>query len=561
MKFLINHIKQDMKLFLLLIFNLVLLAFFAPFRNFYIQKIIDSESFNILLSNVVVVIGLCIGVFLLESFSNITQSKSIQKLNLKIRSEVFNKIISTNINSFRGNNIADYMSNLTTDIKMITDDYFNAIFEIILYSGFILSSITMLASIHIGLLVIVLFQSIIVIILPKLIGSKLQILKGNLSNTIGKYMSRTKDFFSGFEVIKTFNIESKVRSGHDQINLSLAESEYKFSKTNLLGQATSSFINYIFFVLITSCSMYLLLSDKITFGMMIAATQMMIFITTPAAIISRNLIRIKSTKSIIDKIDKIINTEKNNDGNLIISKFESNITFENVSFSYNNDITVLNDVSINFEKGKKYAIVGTSGSGKSTLVKLILKYYSSYAGNIKVDDNEISDISTDSFYNICQTIHQNIFLFNDSIKNNICLYGEFTENELNEAMKKSGLLDVISRSQFNLENIVSEDGTNFSGGERQRIAIARALIRKPSIIILDEATSSLDNETAYLIEDDLLKIDELTLIVVTHKYNKNTLKKYDKIICLKDGKVVESGNFDELMNNKDYFYGLYSIQM
>lgn len=561
MTFITHQLKRNWKIILLLVLNLLALAFFAPLRNFLIQRIIDAKAMDALLKSVIVVLALCLFVFLLESLSNISQASALKNINLNLRREVYNQIISNNLATFRKNITSDYINTLTTDIKIISDDCFTPIFEVILYTGFILVSVIMLASVHFGLLIIVLFQSVIIIVLPRVIGSRLQKLRAAYSQSMGQYISRIKDFFTGFEVIKTFHIEEKVKQGHEEINESLADVEYKFSRMNMLGQSATSFINYIFFVFITGSSMVFLLRGHITFGQMIAATQMMIFITTPAAIISRNLVRIKSTMDIVAKVESIMKSKPVEDGTVHVNELNSSIVIDGVDYSYDGENNILKDISCTFEKGKKYAIVGTSGSGKSTLIKLILKYYSDYSGSIRFDDTEISEISSESFTNLCQTIPQSVFLFNDTIRNNICLYEDYRPDEITEAVKKSGLEHVIETSDSGLEEMVREDGGNFSGGEKQRIAIARALVRKPSIIVLDEATSSLDNITAYQIEEDLISLEDLTLIVVTHKYNKNTLNKYDQILCLKDGIIAESGTFDELIDKKGILYGLYSIQL
>lgn len=443
MAFIMGQLRRNWKIILLLVFNLLALAFFAPLRNFLIQRIIDAKAISTLLRSVVVVLALCLFVFLLESLSNVSQASAIRNISHNLRREVYNQVISNNLVSFRNNTTSEYINTLTTDIKIIADDCFTPIFEVILYSGFILVSIIMLASVHVGLLGIVLVQSVIIIVLPRLIGGRLQKLRAAYSERMGHYIARIKDFFTGFEVIKTFHIEEKVKEEHEEINEALSNIEYKFSRMNLLGQSATSFINYIFFVFITGSSMVFLLRGHITFGQMIAATQMMIFITTPAAIISRNLIRIKSTMDIVSKVESIMKAKPAEDGSVDVEKLDSAITLDGVSYSYDGVTNVLQDISCIFEKGKKYAVVGTSGSGKSTLIKLILKYYGEYSGSIQFDDTEIKHISSESFTNLCQTIPQSVFLFNDTVRNNICLYEEYTSDEIAEAVHKSGLAQVI----------------------------------------------------------------------------------------------------------------------
>jgi len=150
-------------------------------------------------------------------------------------------------------------------------------------------------------------------------------------------------------------------------------------------------------------------------------------------------------------------------------------------------------------------------------------------------------------------------MFDDSIKNNITLYNTYSDKDINNAIERSGLKILVNSLPQGINTSVGEGGCNLSGGEKQRIAIARALIRNTPILVLDEATSSLDNETAYNIESSILRLDNLTSLVVTHKLNKDILRKYDKIVAIKDGQVVEIGTFDQLINRRKYFYSLYNV--
>lgn len=536
------------------------LSFLAPYRNFLVRKVIDSTSVKELATNTTIVLAFCLGVYIFESLSNIAYSKVLKGSINHLRKDVFESIIQKNIKDFNQQNTASYISSLTNDIKIISDDYFNVFYELILYGGFIIFSIMLLGSVHLLLLLIVLLQSMVVLMYPRIIGARLQKLKGLVSNMMSDYNSKLNDFFSGFEVIKTFNIENKVFNAHKIKNEILSDSEYNSNKLNLIAQASSSFINHIFIIIIFSSSTYLLLHNKITFGLLIAATQMTIYITTPCGVISRNLLRIKSTKEVQNKLLNIINKKELKDGDIYIDKFKNKIVFENLTFSYNEHSNILNNINLTLYKGKKYAIVGSSGSGKTTLIRLLLKYYEDFSGRLLIDGIDIRDIKTEGYFKFCHTIHQNVFIFNDTMYNNICLYNDYSEEKIRIAVKKAGLEDLINKLEDGLQTFIYEDGHNLSGGEKQRIAIARALIKDPSFIAIDEATSNLDNETAYSIEESILNIQDLTALIITHKYNSSLLKKYDGIVCVKNGEIVESGSFDELINKKGYFYNLFSIQ-
>lgn len=210
-----------------------------------------------------------------------------------------------------------------------------------------------------------------------------------------------------------------------------------------------------------------------------------------------------------------------------------------------------------FQKGKSYAIVGGSGSGKSTLIKLILGYFNQYEGKVMIDSNELGDIKLESLYDVVSVIQQNVFLFDKSIEDNITLFKEFDKDKMEKAISLAGLSKLIKEKGKNYN--CGESGSNLSGGEKQRVSIARCLVRETPVLLMDEATAALDNETAFQVENEILDIDGLTRIIVTHKLQENLLRKYDEIICLREGKIEERGSFDALMENKGYFYSLAHI--
>ena len=220
----------------------------------------------------------------------------------------------------------------------------------------------------------------------------------------------------------------------------------------------------------------------------------------------------------------------------------------------------MDNINLTLEKNKKYAIVGESGSGKSTLIKLLMRYYNDYSGSILIDNNDLKSIYSSDLYKNISMIQQNVFMFDDSIKENIRLYSNHDDDDILKSCERAGLSKLINNLPNGIDSLVGENGNKLSGGEKQRIAIARALINNTQILILDESTSALVNETAYNLENSLLDLKDLTLVTVTHKLIKNILNKYDEIIVMKNGSVVEKGSFEYLLSQKGYFYSLYYIQ-
>jgi ABC-type multidrug transport system fused ATPase/permease subunit len=363
---------------------------------------------------------------------------------------------------------------------------------------------------------------------------------------------------------------------------------------------------------------YFVISGSITIGAVIAIAGLNGSIMTPIQYVSMNIANIKATKEIRDGLFNAVHP-----ADLYIRDKEANfsegIKLENLSFSYEapnasvspkkqisepkitmltpkpgqsvedmlaeiginmseatvldaSDITlealknIMNDpesvvppgaalknVNYTFKPGGKYAIVGGSGSGKSTLLRILMGYYDSYIGSARVGGNEIRDINRESLYKSLSMMHQNVFMLDDTLRNNITLYNPYSDDDYINAVRKAQLLPQGSETK------VGEGGNTLSGGERQRVAIARALIKGSEVIILDEATANLDNETAYSIEKALLDTPDLTCIFVTHRYTKELLCQCDGILVMRDGVLAESGTFDELYNMKEYFFSLYNV--
>ncbi|MFZ7822021.1 ATP-binding cassette domain-containing protein [Priestia sp. 40] len=220
---------------------------------------------------------------------------------------------------------------------------------------------------------------------------------------------------------------------------------------------------------------------------------------------------------------------------------------------------VLRDINLSIEKNKKYVIIGQSGCGKSTLIKLILGMNKGYNGEILWDKEELTKLDTTELTKLYSIIHQNIYLFNKSIRENILLFEDFNEEQINQALSISGVTEFI-KDQQGLDNNVGESGGNLSGGQKQRIAVARGLIRNKPILVIDEGTSALDLKTSYSIEDKLLNFNNLTIIAITHKLNPELLRRYDEVIYMEGGRIAEKGPLDELVQNRGAFYKFYSLR-
>lgn len=550
----------------LLILNLIISIVYSAlgvYFAFILGKIVDiSVSGNILEFQNALRQGILLMVVnaIFAYFIRIFRGKYIKNTMIRLKGDVFDSILSKDISSFGSENTANYISALNNDTNLIEQDYFINILTSFQYlSLFILGTYSIFRlNIYIALATFVI--GFIPLFIPVFFQKKMAKKKEEYSNSLSGFTTKIKDIFSGFEVVKSFNIEGKTKEDFNSSNNDVEKKKYDSTKMEATVNSISNFFGAMIFSVPLGLGTYLVLQGRFTTGGMLTAVQLMNYIVDPILNFSAIINKIKGIKPINEKLIDIIDNSNEKDTGLAKEGFRDSIQIDNLSFAYNSDRDILKNISLEIKKGEKIAIVGRSGSGKSTLLKLLLNYYNDYRGEIFIDGLELNSIKTSSIYEIMSIIQQNVFMFDDSIKSNIGLYGDYSNNEINKAIIDSGLKDLIDSLPQGMDTSVGENGSNLSGGEKQRVSIARALIKNTPIILLDEATAALDAETAYEIEDALLNIEGLTSLVVTHKLRPDLLERFNKIIVLEGGEIIERGSFKELLERKGFFHSLYSLE-
>ena len=503
---------------------------------------------------------LMILMFLSEYMDGLIMSKYIKNTINYLRTDIFSKLIDKEIKDFSLDNSGKYISILFNDIKLIEDSFLNNIFQVISSLISFTISLVVLFAINPIIVVFITIFGILGFVIPNALTKKLIVEKNNYSTNLEEITSVTKDLFSGFEVIKGFNISNKINQVFRNSSNNVETSKRKSSILEAIIRGFSVSFSVTIYLGVLLLGGYLMYKENISVGTAIIIIQLSTHIVGPVKTSISLINQIKSVSLIAKKIEDIIEVSNENEEELELTSFENNIEVKNLNFSYTDERKALNNVNLTFEKNKKYAIVGESGCGKSTLIKLLMRYYTDYEGSINIDNKDLLSIYSSDLYKNMSMIQQNVFMFDDTIKENIKLFSNRTDEEVLKTCERAGIISLINRLQNGIDSLVGENGNKLSGGEKQRIAIARALINHTKILILDESTSALDNETAYNLESSLLSLDDLTLIVVTHKLIKSILLNYDEIIVMKDGKVIEKGTFNELIDLKGYFYSLYYLQ-
>ncbi len=501
--------------------------------------------------------GILIG--LLYFIYDILSKMFIRNLLRMLRNKAFFGILRRNYKDFNSKNTADYISVLTNDMKLIEENYIVPLLLIFQYG--VMFIVTVIFLLYLSPLVTlgIFISMLLICIVPSLFGKALEKKQLELSNRLSFFTSKLKDIFSGYDVIRSYNLKDSIGKEFEEENNNLANTKFAADKIFVINESLSQTLGMGTQFVAIFLSSYLVIKGNLTMGMLIAIVQLSGTFVQPVIMIMSNLPKLNSVKPIIKRIDEFSTYKDNDFTGKDKPNFNNNLEVSNLSFSYGNGRSIINDISLKIDKNKKYAIVGGSGCGKSTLIKLMLGYYSDFSGNIKFDGNSIKNLNIEQLNKMISIIHQNVYMFDKTIEDNICLYKEFSEEQINDVLKLSGANKFIEETSNGLNYLVGENGSNLSGGQRQRIAIARALIQQTPILVLDEGTSAIDMQTAYDIESKLLNIKDLTLITITHKMSEELLSLYDEIIYMENGQIVESGNLKELLEKKEKFFNFYTV--
>ena len=560
MKQLTKYHKKSFYTFM--IFNIL-----VPLTNiafaYSIKIIIDSGmSQNREALTQAILIG-AIVIFIYASLNFISlrlRNKLVRQIMSRYKNKVFKSILDSDYREFSKEKSGKFISILTENMKKIEQDYLHQYFNI---SKNISLMIFSLVAMFIGnwfLTLLVIIASIIPMMISGFIGQKSASLQNSSIIADQKYLAKVKDILAGFLVIKSFNVKEAIRQDYKNESEKLDEIYFIKGKFDVLSNVISQLSGMIVFLVAFGGGMYLVFGGHTTIGSVTAIVQLVNFVVMPLNEIGMGMSKFREGQATLNsfEVKDVIELQTGKTKEY----FDDVISFSNVDFFYPNaEKKIFNNLSLQIKKGEKIAIVGMSGSGKSTLLNLLLRFYDVTSGYISIDNQDLQAISAESLYNLMTIVQQDVYIFDDTLRANITLNQFFTDEEIRQAVQQSGLESYVLDNESGLQALCGENGSNLSGGQKQRVSIARALIRKTPILLLDEATSSLDNQVTTEIESSILDIQNLTALVVTHKLNENILKRYDRILFMKAGVIVEDGSFCDLMDRRGEFYKLFELSV
>jgi ATP-binding cassette, subfamily B, bacterial MsbA len=482
----------------------------------------------------------------------------------RLRSELYHKILHLPIGYFTEKRKGDLISRITNDIGEVENSVVGAL------EGWVRDPLTILVNFAFLFYLspqLTLFLLVFIPVIGFIIGRVTRSLKKQSAEAAIKYgesVSVLDETLSGLRVIKAFNIEPLLRSKFFKINSELLTAKNKIGYRRDLASPMSEFLGVVVFASILWYGGSRILTGSIPLEGSAFLGYLALFynIINPAKTLSTSFSNMQKGTAAIDRIEEVLqtpNTVDENPGGKKILSFNDKIEFRNVRFSYD-DAVILDNINLVIEKGKTIALVGSSGAGKSTLADLVPRFHDVTSGELLIDGVNIKDYSLSSLRGMMSIVTQEPILFNDTIAENLKLgKPDATEQEIVQAAQVANAHDFIIRKEKAYDSNIGDRGTKLSGGERQRLTIARALVKNPPILILDEATSSLDTESERLVQDAINKMmQNRTSIVIAHRLS--TIRHADEIIVLQRGKIVERGTHEQLIIQNGFYKKLVEMQ-
>ena len=487
-------------------------------------------------------------IYTINSLIDLIKEKKRVDISAKIQyflsEQSFSHLMKLRVNYFNNTNYAETLNNINMDINQMTSVADSSVFFVITQAFSMTGGIIGLFIIDFRMTILVLLFIPIKCVVMKYFAKKQKQIMDEFIKKNQKYAKWFGDTVGGVREVKLFNILDRKHEEFDQNQKDIIE---KQKQMNMLGQwntITDSLMVQFLSTLLYILGANLVFDLQLSVGSVFAFITYSSYVTGPiSAILNIGYLLsgiIPSTKRYYAFMD----LEEETDNGETAALCPDDLKLQQVSFAYEKEKYVLKDVDILFAKGSKTAIIGRNGSGKTTIINLLTRMYEPTSGKIMLGTEDISELPLPEYRNMVSVVSQQIYLFNDTIRNNICLYKRVDDVIVEEACKDSGLEDFIK--EVSLDYVVGQNGAMLSGGQKQKIALARALIHDKPIVIFDEATSNTDAYSEQQINGLLdTKLKEKTVIVITHK--KEILNKVDQIVVLKEGVVIDNGTYDELV--------------
>ena len=556
--------KLSVLIVFILCFVTTLISIFGTRLNGYtIDNFIETGDMKGLAFICIMLVLMYLANIFSTYYQNIVMIKIAQRVSARIRKDLFESLQKLPLKYFDTHSSGDLMSRLTNDVDNINTTLSQSVTQ--LFSG-VINIIGMFIAMLILSPILTLIGMITVpltFITTKLLAKKTQRFFVKQQKELGSLNGYIEEMVSGQKVVLLFSEEEKVKEEFGKINERLTKSAIIAQGVSSFMGPINNFINNISYLIISVAGGYLILKGhSITVGVVFSFLLYMRNFTRPINEIMNLFNTIQSALAGAERVFEVIDEDKEQDKESAknIDNIEGHVELKNVTFSYEKGKEILKNVSIEAKNGEVIAIVGPTGAGKTTIINLLTKFYDIDSGDILIDGKNINEITRESLRKTVSMVLQDTYLFSESVSDNI-RYGRLdaSDEDVIKAAKMADAHHFIKQLPEGYNTVLSDNGGNLSQGQRQLLAIARAILSNASILILDEATSSIDTRTEVLIQNAMLKLMEgKTTFVIAHRLS--TIRNADKILALKDGEIIESGTHDELLAKEGFYANLYNSQ-
>lgn len=524
----------------LLILSLVVAALASSLDGYVTVKMMnildyalkgDTKTINTFATRVLLLALILIPLRILAAIANNYFKK---QTNLSLKKYYIEKVFKKNIAEFYKENNSKYISALTNDFTTLDTNLIAGIYTI--GNGIInfFVAIWVVSTVDIRMILFAIGIFAIAFLLSILTSKPVKKLYKERSDMFDEYTSYIKEVLSAFHIVKNYNLKDKVTNDYYNKSEAIQHKGYIIEQLLTYVFCVQNFIEAGSMLGIMLIVGYFAIEGKVTPGELLIVFTGIQKMIMPLFDIGENLPNLFSSKDLIQKIEHTLENEYKYVETIELPEFKDSIQFKDVEFTYDtNDAIILKDINLTLKKNGKYLIVGPSGGGKSTLLRLLRKYLNPTKGIIQIDGHDLKDVKRENYFSFLANIEQQVFIFEDTIRNNLTLYKEYSDEEIKDAITAAGLDEFIKNLPAGLNTVIYDNGKNISGGERSRLVIARALLSKASILLMDEAFASLDMERARAIEKTILQLKDITVINVSHIIFKDTRDLYDGVFTVK----------------------------